>query len=168
MQLNHYNSKFKPQDFPVTLVTDNVSDAANIGSLFRAADAFGVAQLILCGDRIPLGKKMSRTARASEKSVPYQTAASALAVVKQLKANGAVILSLEITDTSLPIHSFKFLKGKPIVLVLGDENFGVSDAILKLSDALIHIDMFGVNSSMNVVQACTIALYEITKQLRVF
>ena len=48
---------------------------------------------------------------------------------------------------------------------VGDENFGVSDHILNYSDAVIHIDMFGQNSSMNVVQATSIALYEMTKQL---
>ena len=51
------------------------------------------------------------------------------------------------------------------MLVIGDENFGVSDNILSISDAIIHIDMFGQNSSMNVVQATSIALYQITKQL---
>ena len=49
--------------------------------------------------------------------------------------------------------------------MVGDENFGVSDDVLKLSDVVIHIDMFGQNSSMNAVQAANIALYEITKQL---
>ncbi len=38
-------------------------------------------------------------------------------------------------------------------------------AILQQVDAIVHINMFGNNSSMNVVQATSIALYEITKQL---
>ena len=50
-------------------------------------------------------------------------------------------------------------------MIVGDENFGISEAVLKVSDTIIHINMFGQNSSMNVVQATTIALYEITKQL---
>jgi tRNA G18 (ribose-2'-O)-methylase SpoU len=74
-------------------------------------------------------------------------------------------VSLEITSNSEPIHDYAFPKNQPITLVVGDENFGVSEEILKLSDAVIHIDMFGQNSSMNVVQAANIALYEITKQL---
>ncbi|HCY81920.1 MAG TPA: RNA methyltransferase, partial [Xanthomarina gelatinilytica] len=45
------------------------------------------------------------------------------------------------------------------------ENFGISETVLTLSDAIIHINMFGQNSSMNVVQATSIALYEITKQV---
>ncbi len=165
MQLTHYNTTFTKRTFPVTLVCDNVTNAPNIGSLFRIADAFGIEKLILCGQHIPLGRKMTKTSRATEKTVLYEVSDSASVVVKSLKEKGFQIITLEITDSSTSIHTFKFSAEKPVVLVIGDENFGVSDHILKLSDATIHIDMFGHNSSMNVVQATNIALYEITKQL---
>ncbi|WP_303317846.1 TrmH family RNA methyltransferase [Flavivirga abyssicola] len=165
MQLTHYNINFSKRSFPITLVCDNVTNAPNIGSLFRISDAFGVEKFILCGDHIPLGRKMTKTSRATEKSVDYDMAQSASEVIESLKNKGFQIISLEITDTSKPIHNFKFSAKKPIALVIGDENFGVSDTILNMSDAVIHIDMFGQNSSMNVVQATNIVLYEITKQL---
>jgi tRNA G18 (ribose-2'-O)-methylase SpoU len=81
-----------------------------------------------------------------------------------LKTDNYTIYALEITKNSIPIHKASFKKNQKIALVIGDENFGVSDEILKLSDGIFHIDMFGQNSSMNVVQATNIALYEITKQ----
>ncbi len=164
MQLTHYNTNFKKQKFPITLVCDNVTNAPNIGSLFRIADAFGIEKLILCGD-VSLGRKITKTSRATEKVVNYNIQKDASIVVEALKNKGYQIISLEITTTSKPIHDIPFSKENPIVLVVGDENFGVSEAILKLSDTVIHIDMFGQNSSMNVVQATNIALYEITKQL---
>lgn len=74
-------------------------------------------------------------------------------------------MSLEISEQSLPLHQFNFKLDKPIVLIIGDENFGISEAILKASNAILHINMYGENSSMNVVQATGIALYEITNQL---
>ena len=52
-----------------------------------------------------------------------------------------------------------------MALIVGDENFGVSEAALEGSDTIIHIEMFGKNSSMNMVQATNIALYQTTKQL---
>ncbi len=165
MQLNHYNTNFTKQQFPITLICDNITNAPNIGSLFRISDAFGVSELIFCGEHIPLGRKMTKTSRATEKVVNYKVEASALDVVNNLKANKHCIISLEITSNSKSIHTVEFPKNQPIVLVIGDENFGVSEDILKLSEATIHIDMFGQNSSMNVVQAANIALYEITKQL---
>lgn len=129
------------------------------------ADAFGIDKLILCGEDIVLGRKITKTSRATEKVVDYAILESATSVVEDLKNKDYQIISLEITNSSQPIHSYTFSTEKPIVLVIGDENFGVSEAILKISDAIIHIDMFGQNSSMNVVQATNIALYEITKQL---
>ncbi len=164
-QLTHYNTNFIKRTFPITLVCENVTNAPNIGSLFRIADAFGIEKLILCGESISLGRKMTKTSRATEKIVDFEIKNNTTEVVETLKKEGYTIISLEITSNSKPIHSFQFSKEKPIALVLGDENFGVSEDILKLSDTIIHIDMFGQNSSMNVVQATNIALYEITKQL---
>ena len=165
MQLNHYNTNFTQRKFPITLVCDHVTNAPNIGSLFRIADAFGIEKLILCGEHIPLGRKMMKTSRATEKVLNYEILDDASEVIKHLKKQDYQIISLEITSTSQPIHTVEFSKEKPIALVIGDENFGVSETILNHSDAIIHIDMFGQNSSMNVVQATNIALYEMTKQL---
>lgn len=144
---------------------DNVTNAPNIGSLFRISDAFGIEKLILCGDNISIGRKITKTSRATEKVVGFEICESASNVVDGLKNSGYQIISLEITSSSKPIHTLKFSGKKPMALVIGDENFGVSEGILNISDLVVHIDMFGLNSSMNVVQATNIALYEITKQL---
>ncbi len=165
MQLTHYNTNFKQQQFPLTIICQNVTNAPNIGSLFRACDAFGVEKLVFCGTDIPLGRKMTKTSRATEKVVNFEVKDSALDVVTNLKQNGYSIIALEITTNSKALHQFNFDTNKPIALVIGDENFGVSENILKLCDAIVHIDMFGQNSSMNVVQATSIALFEITKQI---
>lgn len=165
MQLNHYNSKFKAKKFPITVVCNNVTNAPNIGSLFRVCDAFGVEQLIFCGDNIPLGRKMTKTSRATEKVVNFKIENDISEIITALKSEDYTIVSLEITEHSLPINSFTFNPNAKIALVIGDENFGILEDILKVSDAVIHIEMFGQNSSMNVVQATNIALYEITKQL---
>lgn len=165
MQLTHYNTNFTKRSFPITLVCDNITNAPNIGSLFRTADAFGVEKLILCGKDVYISRKALKTSRSTEKVVKFEIQDNTLQVVQSLKNEGYAIISLEITNNSQPIHSFKFSEEKPITLVIGDENFGVSEDILELSDNIIHIDMFGHNSSMNAVQATNIALYEITKQL---
>ncbi|AEH02436.1 TrmH family RNA methyltransferase [Lacinutrix sp. 5H-3-7-4] len=166
MQLTHYNTTFKKQQFSITIICENVTNAPNIGSLFRTADAFGVEKIIFCGSKIPLGRKMTKTSRTTEKFIKYQERETVEEVIIELKKSNYSILALEITDNSKPIHTFNVPTKKPIAIVIGDENFGISNTALKQTDAIIHIDMFGQNSSMNVVQATTVALYEITKQLR--
>ena len=97
--------------------------------------------------------------------VSHKICTNTLNEVKILKAKGYFIIALEITSNSEPINTFKTPLQQPIALIVGDENFGISEDVLNLSDVVIHINMFGQNSSMNVVQATTIAFYEITKQL---
>ena len=166
MQLDHYSTKFKNQIFPIVLICEDVTNAANIGSLFRAADTFGVKELVFCGTHIPMGRKMTKTSRATEKFVKYSVADNALDVVNELKTKDYKIISLEITSKSEALEDFKFPKNASIALVIGNENFGVSEGVLNRSDAVIHINMYGQNSSMNVVQATSVILYEITKQLK--
>ena len=166
MQLNHYTTKFSKKSFPITVVCDNVTNAPNVGSLFRMCDAFGVEELVFCGENTPIGRKMTKTSRATEKVVKYNVVSDLITQILQLKKEGYTIVSLEITCNSLPIHDYKLKLNQKTALIIGDENFGISEDVLALSDAILHINMFGQNSSMNVVQATNIALYEFTKQLQ--
>ena len=166
MQRNHYNTTFTKKQFPITIIADNITNAPNIGSLFRTSDAFGVEQLILCGDAIQLGRKVSKTSRATEKTVSFQLNKQILETVSHYKSQGYYLVALEITTNSQPIHHIQFPSKQPIALIIGDENLGISEAVINLCNTVTHIDMFGQNSSMNVVQATTICLYELTKQFK--
>ncbi|WP_317041690.1 TrmH family RNA methyltransferase [Winogradskyella sp. J14-2] len=143
---------------------DNITNAPNIGSLFRIADAFNIEELIFCGNNIPIGRRMTKTSRSTEKYVNYKIEEKIDDIILKLKETYQII-ALEITESSTELSTFKLEANKPIVLILGDENFGVSEFILKQCDAIIHINMYGNNSSMNVAQSTSIALYEFTKQL---
>lgn len=165
MQLTHYTSKFTPSTFPITIVCDTITNAPNIGSLFRTADAFGVEKIVFCGNAIELGRKSAKTSRATEKYVAFELNKNTLDTVTQLKTSGYYIIALEITEESQDISAMQFPNKQPLALIIGAENFGISETVLKLADSVIHINMFGQNSSMNVVQATSICLYEMTKQL---
>ena len=167
MQLNHYTSKFTKQRFPIVLISDNVSHAANLGSLFRTADAFGIEHLILGGSPIELGRKFTKTSRATEQSVSFEQLETLSEKIHELKAQSYTLIALEITDNSIPVSELKLEKNSKIAFVIGDENHGVSDSVLEKCDAVVHIEMYGQNSSMNVVQATSIALYEFTKKLSI-
>lgn len=166
MQLTHHKSIFEKRLFPITLVCENLTNAANIGGLFRTADAFGVEKMIFCGNQFSLSRKIKKIARATNKYVVHEWHDDIKSVLKNFDASEYHIMALEITDDSIPLAQMKFSNDRPIALVMGDENLGISEACLSLSESIIHIDMFGQNSSMNVVQATTVVLYEMTKQLK--
>jgi len=164
MQLTHDTTQFHKKTFPIIVLCENVTNAPNIGSLFRICDAFGVEKLVFSGQDLPIpSRKMQKTSRATEKYVPYQIINDIHQYISEIKKTHQLI-AIEITDKSTPIQQHQFNTNKPIVLIIGDENFGVSDPILTQANEIVHINMYGENSSMNVVQATNIAIYEITKQ----
>lgn len=165
-QLHHYNNRFKKNQFPIILVCDQVTSPANIGSIFRIAEGLGIEKIYFCGSEVSVvSKRMQRTARATYNHVAYEQRDDCEEIVKELLADKYTLIALEITNTSIPISTFDFKKYDHIALVIGEENFGVSKEVLALVKESVHINMFGINSSLNVATATSIALYEITKQL---
>ena len=138
MQLNHYNTTFSKHTFPIILISDNVSHAANVGSLFRTADAFGVQHVILGGNPIELGRKFTKTSRATEHSVSFEQLETLSEKIQELKAQNYTLIALEITENSIPISDLKLDKNSKIAFIIGDENHGVSDAILKQCTMLLY------------------------------
>lgn len=166
VQLHHENTGFIKNKFPIILVCDQVNSPANIGSIFRISDSFGVAQIYFCGKDITIdSKRMHRTARATHEMIPYQQKENITDVIDDLISQEYTIFGLEITKEGMPISEYHFNPETRIALVIGEEKNGVSEEVLAKTTQNVHINMYGINSSMNVATATGIALYEITKQL---
>ena len=97
--------------------------------------------------------------------VEFQENAEIIECIEQLKLEGYKTYAIEITTNSKALKNFIFPKDLPIAFVIGSENFGVDEDVLSMVDEVIHLEMYGKNSSMNLVQATSITLYELTKQL---
>lgn len=165
MQLEHKDILFDKKTFPITLVCDNIYFQQNIGSLFRISEAFGVENIIFIGKNIPLNlKKINKTSRSTHLHIPYLVIEDTKDIIAYLLENNYEIISLEITNTSKPLKEVYIPSSKKIALAIGSEINGISNEILTISNQTVHINMFGKNSSMNVVQATSIALYELTNK----
>jgi len=137
----------------------------NVGSLFRIADALGIEKIYLSGSSpSPPNGKIKKTSRSTEKYVPFSYEESPLDLIKKLKYEGYEIISLEITSSSMDIRELSLSENEKVCLILGSENSGVCQPLLDASDKIVHIPMVGVNSSMNVAAACSIATFEIVKR----
>jgi len=163
-QLSHHETQRTIKKYPLCLLANDFFVPMNVGSLFRIADAFGVEKIYLCGDSpIPPNKKINKTARATVKAVDYEYQEIALETVNKLKKDGYTIVSLEITKHSIDIQDFEVRPADKICLIIGAESNGVAQELLEASDAVVHIPMFGQNSSMNVATATSVAVFEIVK-----
>ena len=113
-----------------------------------------------------LNRKVWNTARATEKVVEYEQKGDLRPTLGQLRKEGYVLVGLEITDSSTAIASIALKKEQKIALVIGAERHGINEAVRKALDFCCHVEMYGQNSSMNVVQATSIALYTLTNKLQ--
>ena len=164
VQLSHNSNTFVPRDFPIVLVCDGVKGPANIGSLFRIAEAFGVAEIVFGNASVDMDSpRMKRTSREAHSKVPYSISEDLYTTLLHLREGGYELVSLEISDNSSLIDSFGWNQSDKLALIVGNEANGISEAILKESDSVLHIELFGTNSSINVAQATAIALYQLTK-----
>lgn len=165
-QRTHRTTDFEEKKFPLTVVLNNVSGPANVGSIFRLADAFNIEKLVFCGGNIDLeSNRLKRTARATIRNVEFEEHENCVQFCENLKTSGYTLLALEITLDSIAVDSLNYSGFKKLALVLGNESSGMNEEVLKIADQKLHITMFGKNSSMNVAQAAGIALFEITKSL---
>ncbi|CAM2893724.1 SpoU rRNA Methylase family protein [Flavobacterium succinicans] len=167
MQLAHESVPFQDQQFPIVLVCDSLVFQPNIGSIFRISEAFGVEKIIFLGIGNQMNpRKINKTSRSTHLHVPYELYDTKEDVLAYLIENDFEIIALEITTTSIPLETITIPQNKKIALLIGNEIEGISEYFLNYSHQIAHIEMFGKNSSMNVVQATGIALYEITKYLK--
>lgn len=147
----------------VHVICDNIRSLYNVGSIFRTSDALGVKKIWLCGiTGTPEQSGLKKVALGAEEAVAWQWAKNAWQVVAQLKKQGYQIVSLELTKNSVDVNLFR--PNAKIALIVGNEVTGVSPALLKRSDAVVHIPMKGVKESLNVSVAFGIGIYELVKK----
>lgn len=137
------------KNLPFYVICDNIRSLENIGSIFRTADALAVDKIFLtgiCGQ--PPQPKISKTALGAEENVPWQHYWQIWRLVDKLQKEKVSIVALEQTKNSLLYTQFK--PKFPLALVIGNEIKGVSPAVLKRADQIIHLPMFGQKESLNV------------------
>jgi len=150
----------------IYLVLDNIRSVHNVGSIFRTADACGVSKIYLTGqtptpiDRFGRDRKdLAKVALGAEKNIVWEQADSSLEVLKNLKADGFQVISIEQSENSV---DYKKVEAKEkMVFVLGAEVEGLSKSVLDLSDIVAEIPMKGKKESLNVSVAAGVALFRI-------
>jgi len=129
-------------------------------------DAFGIKDVVLCGPKVDLDKpRLRKAARATDTALNISQWDDISLFLGQVATNDYLGIALEYSTKSIAIDAFQLKEGRPILLFIGNEQNGVSQPILDWVDHTVHITMHGVNSSMNVIQATGIALYELTQKL---
>lgn len=147
----------------VYVLLDNVRSAFNTGSIFRTSETAGINKLILCGiTPYPPHLKLEKTALGTIQNVPWEYSKSTIEKIEELKKDGFTIISVETTDSAINYSDFNY--PNKTCLVMGHELIGVSDEVLKVSDSVVKIPMYGKKVSLNVAVAAGIVIFESIKE----
>ncbi len=151
---------YKAQEkMPVALVLDNIRSGANVGSLFRTADAFAVEEIILLGIcPKPPHREVLKTAIGATESVVWKHFEHQDEMLEYLSESGYVLMGLEQTTDSIPLENAPWHSKNAIVL--GNEVEGVNSKLLDSCKSCIEIPQYGTKHSLNVSVSAGIALWQ--------
>lgn len=163
-QLNHQEISNKAISHSITVIAENLHSPENIGMVFRISEAMGVGAVIFCGKEQTLSPKAKKISRSTHKYIRFDFREDSITALEELKEEGFHLVALEITNKSEEIRLYNFESHHKIAIIIGSEKHGISHQALQIINNSVHINMFGRNSSINVINALTIALYEINRQ----
>ena len=160
-QWKHALVDLKLSPSPFLLVVESIEKPGNLGTILRSADAAGVDGVIVC-DAVTdvFNPNVVRSSTGVLFSVPIVVADSA-SVHAFLREKGIRIVAT--TPDTPNIYTKVDLCG-PLAIVMGSEQYGLSDFWLKESNLLVRIPMAGQADSLNVAMATIITLFEAVRQ----
>jgi tRNA (guanosine-2'-O-)-methyltransferase len=155
--LRDYKREHKP-DVDVVALLQSVEYPANVGSIFRVADAVGISELVLTGiTPTPPHPTIDKVGRFKSIKVPWGYEKDPLAAIAQLKTNGYHIVAVELAQGAVPYHEYEY--PEKTCLVVGHEDHGVTKAVLNECDTAVFLPMYGKGRSLNVHVALSVVLY---------
>jgi TrmH family RNA methyltransferase len=146
---------------PFLLVVEAIEKPGNLGTILRSADAAGCDGVIVCDPVTDLfNPNVVRASTGVLFSVPCVVAASP-AVREWLKHHR--IRAVATTPAAPALYTATDLRG-PLAIIMGSEQYGLSDYWLAQADRLVRIPMAGQADSLNVAMAALITLFEAVRQ----
>ena len=142
------------------VVLEGVSNADNVGGVFRNAAAFGASVLLspTCCD--PLYRKAIRTSMGAVLRVPFARLDEWPSALAEVRAVGFTMAALTPRE---PAEALGLFARRPragrLAWLVGTEGAGLSDAVEAAADHRVRIPINGAVDSLNVAVAVGIALH---------
>jgi 23S rRNA (guanosine2251-2'-O)-methyltransferase len=153
---------FEEGQTPRFLMLDGVTDVRNFGAICRTAECFGVHAVIIPEKgSAQINEEAIKTSAGALYNIPVCRVKSILGTLKTLQLSGVTVIACSEKTRK---NSYECDLTNPICIIMGSEESGISNDLLKSANDIMRIPMSGKTSSLNVSVAAGIALYEVSRQ----
>jgi TrmH family RNA methyltransferase len=149
----------KPGAAQCVVALHRVRDPGNLGTIVRTADAAGCGAVILVGECCdPYSVEAVRATMGSIFAVPLAKASEAEFAAWRAGWTGSVVGTLLTAETDHRAATYK----KPVVVLMGNEQQGLTPDMAALPDVNVKIPMRGRADSLNLSVATGVMIYAAT------
>ena len=149
-------------------VLENVTDATNVGAIFRSAAALGIDAVLTtpsCCD--PLSRRAVRVSMGTVLQVPFAEIGGTPSEWQEhgtdiLRELGFKSAALALTDRSVSITDATLDSEERLALILGTEGAGLYKSTISSADYTVKIPMFHGVDSLNVGAAAAVAFWQLS------
>ncbi len=147
---------------PLVVLLDRITDVRNLGAIARTAECMGADALVLPEKgSAPLSADAVKTSAGALHHLPVCREKSLKQTVQLLKDAGLAVIACT-EKAGRNVHECDL--NRPLALIFGSEEDGISHELLRTADELIKIPMRGKIQSLNVSVAAGMILYEALRQ----
>lgn len=153
---------YEKGEVPLILILDGVTDVRNFGAIARTAECAGVHAIIVPSKgSAQINPDAIKTSAGALYKIPVCRHDSLFKTAKFLQESGLQLVACtEKTNDYLYQPDYTV----PTAIIMGSEENGISTDLIRISDHLAKIPMFGEIESLNVSVSAGILLYEAVRQ----
>ena len=153
--------ELRPGNGDVWVALDRVRDPGNLGTIIRTVDAVGARGIILVGETTdPFSVETVRATMGSIFAVPVAKATQDAFLAWRNGFPGLVVGTH--LKGAVDYRTVDFSRG-PVLLMMGNEQQGLPDALAESCDRLLRIPQAGRADSLNLAVATGVMLFEIRR-----
>lgn len=153
---------YEKGEVPLILVLDSVTDVRNMGAIARTAECAGVHAIVIPGKgSAQINADAVKTSAGALYKIPVCRHDNFVQTVKFLQESGLqIVCCTEKTND----YIYKPDYTAPTAIVMGSEDEGIRNELIRTADYLAKIPMFGEIESLNVSVSAGVILYEAIRQ----
>src|ERR1700748_941670 len=153
---------FERGETPLILVLDSITDVRNMGAIARTAECAGVHAIVIpAKGSAQINADAIKTSAGALYKIPVCRHDNFMPTIRFLQESGLQLVCCT-EKTKDDIYNPDYTS--PTAIIMGSEEDGIRNEVIRIADHLAKIPMFGEIESLNVSVSTGVILYEAIRQ----